>query len=348
MMPWASRPYGPEASPREGTTTGGCCGPHRSTTTFGAGEQRLELAPHSSSTRQSTFENSVTIPSGVYRIGGEESDTFPDDGEGPVRDVLVNSFVIDRFAVTNTDFSIFVDATNYTTDAERFAWSYVFYAQVHPLARGAVLPGATPDAPWWLPVEGATWRTPFGPGSSIEELGTHPVVHVSWRDAQAYCHWAGKRLPTEAEWEIASRGGLQQNRFPWGQELTPGGSHRCNIWQGVFPSENTGEDGFLGTAPVDAFMPNGYGLYNTSGNVWEWCEDWWSNDWHIVDCPETRRNPTGPSAGSAKVIRGGSYLCHAEYCNRYRVCARTSNTPDSSTGHMGFRCVWTEPLHKES
>jgi formylglycine-generating enzyme len=162
------------------------------------------------------------------------------------------------------------------------------------------------------------------------------VVHVSWRDAQAFCRWAGLRLPTEAEWEHASRGGLAQNRLPWGDELEPAGEHRMNVWQGTFPSENTLADGYLGTCPVDEYPPNGYGLHNTSGNVWEWCADWFHPAFHREG---PRRDPSGPPGGAAKVIRGGSYLCHRSYCNRYRVAARNSSTPDSSTGNTGFRCA---------
>ncbi len=169
-------------------------------------------------------------------------------------------------------------------------------------------------------------------------------MHVSWNDAAAYCAWAGLRLPTEAEWEYAARGGLEQKRLPWGDELTPGGVWRSNIWQGTFPSLNTAEDGYVGTAPVDAFPPNGHGLHNISGNVWEWCADWFHTTFHRHGPTD---DPTGPPAGEAKVIRGGSYLCHDSYCNRYRVAARSSNTPDSSTGNMGFRCARDagDPVH---
>lgn len=279
----------------------------------------------------------VRIPAGSFRMGGEDPDAFPSDGEGPVREVAVGEFHLDATAVTNTAFATFVKATGYVTEAERFGWSYVFYQLVSPTAR--VLDAHVPGAPWWLAVEGADWRHPGGPGTDAGRLARHPVVHVSWNDAAAYAAWAGKRLPTEAEWEKAARGGLDQARFPWGDELTPRGRHRCNIWQGEFPRHNTLEDGHLGTAPVDAFAPNGFGLHNMSGNVWEWCADWFSADWHAPARPETRVDPQGPPTGGGRVMRGGSYLCHESYCNRYRVAARTQSTPDSSTGHTGFRCA---------
>lgn len=277
----------------------------------------------------------VELPGGTFTMGTDDEVGFPADGEGPAREVTLDPFLVDRHAVTNAEFLKFVRDTGYTTEAEEYGWTFVFEDFLTEEAADKVM-GHPDEAPWWAAVRGANWFHPEGPGSSVEDRWTHPVVHVSWRDAAAYARWAGKRLPTEAEWECAARGGLEGRRYPWGDELRPDGEHRCNIWQGEFPTKNTGDDGYLGTAPVDAFQPNGHGLYNVSGNVWEWCADWWSTDYH-VDGP--RDNPTGPPDGEAKVMRGGSYLCHRSWCNRYRVAARTSNTPDSSTGNIGFRCA---------
>lgn len=276
----------------------------------------------------------VELEGGTFLMGSEDADGFTADGEGPVRAIRLRPFLIDPTAVTVVQFATFVKATGYITDAERVGWSFVFWQFLDP----ALLDQCRrhPTAPWWLGVPGATWRAPEGPGSAIEDRQHHPVVHVSWNDAMAYGAWADVRLPTEAEWEFAARGGLEQRRYPWGDELTPGGAHRCNIWQGVFPDNNTGADGFPGTAPARAFRPNRYGLYNMAGNVWEWCADWFSPTFHRTG---PREDPVGPPSGTARVLRGGSHLCHHSYCNRYRVAARTSNTPDSSTGHMGFRCA---------
>ncbi|MER5217402.1 formylglycine-generating enzyme family protein [Streptomyces sp. NPDC002838] len=278
----------------------------------------------------------VPIPSGEFLMGTDNPDAFPTDGEGPVRPVRVDPFRLSAHAVTNADFAAFVTDTGYRTDAERFGWSYVFAGFLPAeLRRISPRPEITP---WWCGVQGALWAAPEGPGSSVEGRENHPVVHVSWHDAHAYCQWAGTRLPTEAEWEFAARGGLEQRVYPWGDELTPGGEHRCNIWQGRFPVKNTAEDGYRGTAPVDAYQPNGFGLYNMAGNVWEWCADWWSTEHPGAGCTV---NPRGPERdterGGSRVVRGGSYLCHHSYCNRYRVAARTSNTPDSTSGNTGFR-----------
>nr|WP_203426666.1 formylglycine-generating enzyme family protein [Sinorhizobium sp. BG8] len=283
------------------------------------------------------------IPSGLFRMGDDGPDGFPADGEGPARSVHVDAFLIDRTAVTNAAFERFVAETGHETDAEHFGWSYVFHAALHPAAAGAIMDAGVPAVPWWLAVRGANWRAPDGPGLGLAGREDHPVVHLSWRDASAYALWAGKRLPTEAEWEKAARGGLDGERFPWGDELEPAGEHRCNIWQGEFPTRNTAEDGFLATAPVRSFQPNAYGLWNTSGNVWEWTADRWSASWHAAERTETRNNPRGPDTGVARVIKGGSYLCHASYCNRYRNAARSFNDEDTSTGHMGFRCASDVP-----
>ena len=223
-------------------------------------------------------------------MGAEHEDGFAEDGEGPVREVEVSPFAIEAEAVTNRGFADFVEATGYETDAERYGWSFVFAGLLpdsFPDTRGVA------DAPWWRQVFGATWRCPEGPQSAIDDRLDHPVVHVSWRDAEAFCAWAQLRLPTEAEWEYAARGGLVQKRFPWGDEREPGGEHRMNVWQGRFPAHNSEEDGYYGTCPVDEFPANGYGLHNTSGNVWEWCSDWFHPTYHRG--ASERRDPEGPA-----------------------------------------------------
>lgn len=264
-------------------------------------------------------------------MGSDHPHGFSEDGEGPVRPVLLAPFEMDAFPVTNDEFELFVHLTGYQTDAERFGWSFVFWAHVdRDLVEDTVA-----EAPWWCKVPGASWRCPEGPGSGLEARGDHPVVHVSWHDASTFARWSGMRLPTEAEWEFAARGGLDQKLYSWGDELTPQGEHRCNIWQGEFPTRDTGEDGFTGTCPVNAFPPNEFGLFSVTGNTWEWCSDWFGTEFH----PDLATDPKGPEAGEAKVMKGGSFLCHWSYCNRYRVGARTRNTPDSSASNIGFRCA---------
>ena len=275
------------------------------------------------------------LDGGKFLMGTEDDIGFPSDGEGPIREVKVGQFYIDECSVSNHEFEQFVRATNYRTEAERFGWSFVFHMFVPPKVRPTVTQ-AVAEVPWWWQVKGAYWRRPEGPGTNLKARWDHPVTHVSWNDAMAYCDWAGKRLLTEAEWEYAARGGLEQKRYFWGDELVPDGKHMCNIWQGNFPDENTAEDGYKGTAPARSYSSNGFGLYDVAGNVWEWTADWFDSAFHI-DGP--RDNPKGPPSGSSKTIRGGSYLCHDSYCNRYRVAARSANTPDSSTGNIGFRCA---------
>ncbi|WP_349428998.1 formylglycine-generating enzyme family protein [Microbacterium sp. LWS13-1.2] len=267
-------------------------------------------------------------------MGDSSGDRNPGDGEVPQHPVTLESFSIDATTVTNDAFARFVDATGYRTEAETFGFSAVFHLAVQAPAQDVMGP-ATGTA-WWFGVRGADWAHPGGRDSSIDEIGDHPVVHVSWNDAQAYCAWSGRRLPTEAEWEYAARGGIDQAKYPWGDEEVDEGGWRANIWQGQFPGVNTREDGFLTTAPVRTFSPNGYGLWQPVGNVWEWCRDWFDPGYYRRS-PGTA--PPGPALGAARVLRGGSYLCHISYCNRYRNAARSQNTPDSSMGNAGFRTV---------
>lgn len=276
----------------------------------------------------------VKVPAGSFAMGDSSGDRNPHDGEVPLHEVELESFSMDATPVTNDDFARFVEATGYRTEAEQFGFSAVFHLSF--AAPDADIMGAASGVRWWLGVRGADWRHPGGRWSTVEGLEDHPVVHVSWNDAQAYCSWTGRSLPTEAEWEYAARGGIDGAKYPWGDVEVNDGGWRANIWQGRFPLENTAEDGWVATAPVRSFEPNGYGLWQCVGNIWEWCADWFDPKYYETS---PQRAPLGPSTGSARVLRGGSYLCHISYCNRYRNSARSQNTPESSMGNAGFRTV---------
>ncbi len=294
-----------------------CCSPPRDPSN---GPEGAAQAPTPGDHQGGTLPKAmVTIPAGPFTMGNDQWNAIVGDRESPTRTVEVATFRLGATAVTNAQFTAFVDATGHTTEAETFGWSFVFLHQVHPEARAGVMPKRISGAPWWRGVEGANWRTPEGPGSDITDRLDHPVVHVSWNDARACASWMGGRLPTEPEWEKAARGGREEEPFPWGTDLTPDGVHMANIWQGDFPDENTGEDGFLGLAPVGSFPANDVGLFDMAGNAWEWTADPWQD------------------GETSKAMRGGSYLCHASYCARYRVSARTRNEPDATSGHLGFR-----------
>jgi formylglycine-generating enzyme len=273
----------------------------------------------------------VQLPGGSFLLGSNDPWSYRADGESPVREISLDPFWVATGAVSNEAFFAFIQASEYETEAERFGWSFVFAGLLpedFPPTQSVV------QTPWWRKVEGADWQHPEGPQSSLEGRFDHPVVHVSWNDAQAFAVWAGGRLLTEAEWEFAARGGLEAKTYPWGDELEPGGEHRMNVWQGAFPTKNTAADGYYGTCPVDAFPPNGYGIHNATGNVWEWTADWFDAGFRGQD---RDHDPRGPGSGIAKLQKGGSYLCHESYCRRYRVAARQGNSPDTSAGNVGFR-----------
>jgi sulfatase modifying factor 1 len=274
----------------------------------------------------------VPIP-GVTATLGTDAPVFGADGEGPARRVTIRPFRMDAHAVTNRRFAAFVVATGHVTEAERFGWSYVFRRFI-PAGIAAPAPEGTP---WWGQVQGACWAAPEGPGSSIAERLDHPAVHVAWTDAAAFAAWAGGRLPSEAEWEHAAKGGDDAARFPWGAAEPDDASAMCNIWQGEFPRRNTQADGWVGTAPVDAYAPNGHGLFNACGNVWEWCADAFRV--RSITRFAKQRNAAA-MAERERVMKGGSYLCHRSYCYRYRIAARAGRSPDTSAGHTGFRLAY--------
>lgn len=309
-----------------------CCAPSRD---HGERDAAAHQPPPSAATRaagnHAPVHDFVDIAGGTFTMGTDEDYQYPGDGEGPARKITLRPFRLAQHSVTNSQFAAFVDDTGYRTEAENYEWSFVSHLLLpddFPETRGVAA------TPWWRQVYGADWAHPSGPQSDLDGLADHPVVHVTWVDAHAYCTWAGVRLPTEAEWEMAARGGLVQNRFVWGDEFSPDGVTMCNIFEGSFPVENTAEDGYVGTSPFDAFPPNGFGLYDMAGNVWEWTNDWFHASFHASG-PTT--DPQGPPSGEAKVMRGGSFMCHDSYCHRYRVSARSSNTADSSAGNLGFR-----------
>lgn len=286
-----------------------------------------------------TRKQMIFIEGGTFTMGTDSKEGFPEDKEGPAEKVSVEDFYISPYTVTNQDFLEFFLATNYITDAEKYGSSNVFYLLLPKEVRKQYQPISGID--WWYEVPDANWRKPTGSHSSIENRMDHPVVHVSRNDALAYCHWAGLRLPTEAEWEYAARGGLENKRYSWGDELHQNEEHHANIWQGEFPIENTKDDGYLGTAPVHTYAPNRYGLYQTAGNVWEWC----LNPGKISlkefqkSSPQDFLDHNNHYSQEMYALRGGSFLCHHSYCQRYRVAGRNSNTAISSTSNVGFRCV---------
>ena len=300
----------------------------------------------------------VAVPGGTFRMGSDRH--YPE--EAPAHLVTVDGFWMDPYPVTNREFRTFVRATGHVTVAQKTPKAEDYPGALpHMLYAGSLVfnpPGRPVDmrniGNWWSFEKGADWRHPTGPRSNINSLDSHPVVHVAYADAVAYARWAGKDLPTEAEWELASRGGLDGAEFAWGDELVPGGRQMANTWQGVFPHENLIDDGFARTSPVTAFPANGYGLYDMIGNVWEWTTDWYSTR-HAANAAKAccvPANPRGgPEAGSydpntpdimipRKVLKGGSHLCAPSYCRRYRPAARYPQAVESSTCHIGFRCVW--------
>lgn len=297
-------------------------------------EVTVEDEGRDASSRETEIVNQfVRIPGGEFTMGTNKP-VLPQDGEGPARRVQISDFYLHKYEVSNREFAEFVEDTGYVTEAESFGNSFVLELLLSESVKSEITQ-AVMNAPWWLPVEEASWRQPEGRDSGIRDRLGHPVVHVSWNDAVKFCEWVGGRLPTEAEWEYAARGGLEGRLYPWGNNPLPQGNHWMNIWQGNFPEENTADDGYIGTAPVDSFPPNKHGLHNMAGNVWEWVNDWWT----IRHSDEFQRDPRGPTSGKDKVKKGGSYICHPHYCYRYRCAARSQNTPDSSASNLGFRCA---------
>ena len=312
---------------------GKCCPKPKGT--IGAAQQfRPSLQLDASSHLQTMLATDLVFVRGGFFEMGTRRSKYAQDRDGPPRKIAVSDFSIGRFCVTNRIFARFVEETGYKTTAEHEGWSFVFEGHLN---RPQEYDVSALHTPWWRKVPGSCWKAPEGPGSGLEARKNHPVTHVSWYDAVAFCQFTGMRLPREAEWEFAARGGLKKAKYPWGNRAVPDGAHRHNIWQGRFPEIDTAEDGYAGTSPVDTFAPNGYGIHNMTGNVWEWCADWFGDLPAKKHPPE--RDPERTANGPGRVMRGGSFMCHASYCERYFVHSRTFNTSDSSTGHIGFRVV---------
>lgn len=304
-----------------------CCAPSRRAA-------RPDVSPKYApfSQRETDTSETVKIPSGIALIGTTRP-YFANDGEGPLRKKTVAAFRMDTTAVTNARFQTFVAETGYITDAERLGDSLVFQGL---LPKGTPPSHAVADAPWWRVIPGANWRSIFGPGTDAACNPDHPIAHISWNDASAFSAWAGGRLPTEAEWEHAARGGLGDVKFPWGDEEPDDASFQpCNIWQGQFPHRDLGLDGYIGTAPARSFAPNGYGLYNMAGNVWELTSE-------VFRVRSLKKAVLAEHAHKKgfRLSKGGSFLCHKSYCYRYRIAARNSSSADTTTSHMGFRLVY--------
>uniref|UniRef100_A0A336MSQ6 CSON006493 protein n=1 Tax=Culicoides sonorensis TaxID=179676 RepID=A0A336MSQ6_CULSO len=283
----------------------------------------VDLIHHELSAEELQKEMSL-IPEGEYTIG-TSTPVFTSDREHE-RKIYINQYYLDKYQVSNGDYMKFTTETGYITEAEKFGDSFVFQGFLSEETKDKYKDFRVAAAPWWYKINGSNWQHPEGPESDILDRMSHPVIHISYRDAQAYCRWKNKRLPSEAEWEVACRGGKVNKLFPWGNKLMPKNEHWMNIWQGTFPDENSAADGYYGTCEVDKFRQNDYDLYNMVGNVWEWTTDLWDSR------EEGRENPN-------RVRKGGSYLCHDSYCYRYRCAARSQNTEDSSSGNLGFRCA---------
>lgn len=309
---------------------------------------------------QQVSRGMIRIEGGTFLMGSDIA--YPE--EAPAHRVTVDGFWIDPYLVTNAQFRQFVRDTGHVTFAEKAPDPRDYPGALPEMLYAGSLVFSPPDQPvdtsdfsrWWRFLKGADWRHPYGPDSSIHGLDDHPVVHVAYSDALAFATWAGKELATEAEWEFAARGGLEGKPFAWGDELTPGGRHMANTWQGNFPNENLAEDGYARTSPIGAYPPNGYGLYDMIGNVWEWTADWWSAK-HRADASKACCIPKNPRGGRIedsfdpampqiriprKVLKGGSHLCAPNYCRRYRPAARHAEPVDTSTSHLGFRCILRE------